>query len=134
MIARPWVTQLNKSLNNMVQAYTPKTKNFGGTISLCTRVGIAAGILALGYEAFWALVFRELNVDMDTNFRSTLQARDKKKAGKRAIQNSIEEKVRRRKTFMAKFNEAHKEQMNDAKTGKTYGAGVAIKVATKKAK
>ena len=35
---------------------------------------------------------------------------------------------------MAKFHEAHKEQMNDAKTGKMYGAGVAVKVATTKAK
>jgi len=134
MLAHRWSTQLNEAMNNSVQAYAPKTKNFSGTISLRTRVGIAAGILALGYEAFWTLVFRELKVEMDTDFRSTLQARDKKKAGKRASQKSIKGKVRRRQTFMSKFHEAHKEQMNDAKTGKTYGAGVAVKAAKKTAK
>ena len=134
MLAHRWSTQLNEAMNNLVQAYAPKTKNFSGTISLRTRVGIAAGILALGYEAFWTLVFRELKVEMDTDFRSTLQARDKKKAGKRASQKSIKGKVRRRQTFMSKFHEAHKEQMNDAITRKTYGAGVAVKAAKKTAK
>ena len=40
----------------------------------------------------------------------------------------------RRKEYLAKFATAHEEQMNDAKTGKTYGSGIALKAAKKSAK
>ena len=73
-------------------------------------------------------------MEMDSNFRSTLQGRDKKKEGKRASQKSTGGKVRRRQTYNTKYAEAHQDQMNDAKSGKTYGAGVAVKAAKKTAK
>ena len=90
--------------------------------------------MALGYEGFWSQVFKELNVDMDDNFRSTLRARDTKKRKKSAKQRSKEGKIRRREKYMAAFTQSHKEQMHDAKTGKTYGSGVALKEAKKQAK
>ena len=40
----------------------------------------------------------------------------------------------RRKEYLAKFTTAHEEQTNDAKTGKTYGSGVALKAAKKSTK
>ena len=40
----------------------------------------------------------------------------------------------RQKEEIAKFAEGHKEHMDDHKTGKTYGAGVALAQATKTAK
>ena len=68
---------------------------------------------------------------MDTDFQSTIHGREKKKPEKRVMQKSIKGKVRRRKTFMAKFHEVHKEQMNDIQTGKTYSAGVTVKAVKK---
>ena len=59
MLNHPWNTQLNESMNNSVASYAPKTKNFNGTISLRTRVGIAAAVMALGYEHFWTRVLRQ---------------------------------------------------------------------------
>ena len=48
MLNHPWSTQLNEALNNSISSYAPKTKNFSRTISLITRVGIAAVVQALG--------------------------------------------------------------------------------------
>jgi len=48
MSMRKWSTQLNEAMDNSVAVYTPKIKHFSGTLSLKTRVGIAAGVLALG--------------------------------------------------------------------------------------
>ena len=53
ILMHKWFTQLNEAMNNSVAAYAPKIKNFSGTLSLKTRVGIAAGGLALGYYSFW---------------------------------------------------------------------------------
>ena len=41
--------------------------------------------------------------------------------------------MKRRKNEFAKFAIEHQEQMEDARTGKTYGAGVALATATKQA-
>ena len=40
----------------------------------------------------------------------------------------------RRKEYLSKFAQAHEEQMNDAETGNTYWAGVALEEAKKSAK
>ena len=61
-------------------------KNFGSPISLCIRVGNTAGILDLGYELSRAGGGHGY---IYTGLRSALQDRDKKKAGKRAIQKSV---------------------------------------------
>ena len=68
---------------------------------------------------------------MDTKFASSLLLRNKKKEIKRKKQKSKEVKVVRRTTHLAKFEQAHKEQMSDAKIGKTYGLGVALSAAKK---
>ena len=134
MLMHNWSTQLNEAMNNSVAAFAPKIKNFSGTLSLKTRVGIAAGVLALGYLDFWTRIFDELGLAMDSVFKSSLQARDKKKSKKRTRQKSNKGKLTRRKGDLAKFAEGHKEQMDDQRTGKTYGAGVALAQATKTAK
>ena len=134
MLAHPWSTQRNEALNNSVASYAPKNKSFCRTTSLKTRVGIASAVMVLGYEGFWTRVFEELKVDMDDNFRTTLRRRDTKKRKKSAKQRSKEGKIRRREKYLAAFTQSHKEQMHDAKTGKTYGSGIALKEAKKQAK
>ena len=134
MLMHPWSTQLNEALNNSISSYAPKTKTFCRTMSLLTRVGIAAAVQGLGYSAFWNRVFQELCITMDHAFASSLTARDRKKNRKREYQRSKKGKLVRRKEYLSKFSQAHEEQMNDAKTGKTYGAGVALKEAKKSAK
>ena len=70
---------------------------------------------------------------MDSVFWSTLRARDIKKEKKRVTQRSKEGKMKRRAKEYASNKQSHIEQMNNVKTGKTYGVGVALKEATKQA-
>ena len=102
-------------------------------MSLRTRVGIAAAVQALGYQECWKRIFDELFLTKDDVFTASLKARDRKKKQKGTKQKSKKGKIARRKVFLTKFAESHKEQMDDAKTGKTYGSGVALKAAKKNA-
>ena len=102
MLAHPWSTQLNEVMNNSVQSVTPKTKNFYGTISLKIRIGIAARLLEIGHHVFWTRVFRKIDLDMNSAFASSLQARDKKKNKKRKIQKSKKSRLVWRKYYLAK--------------------------------
>ncbi len=86
MLMHNWSTQLNEAMNNSVAAFAPKIKNFSGTLSLKTQVGIAAGVLALGYLDFWTQIFDKLGLEMDSVFQSALTARDKNRSKKRTRQ------------------------------------------------
>ena len=46
-------------------------------------VGIAAGLLAIIYSEYWNRVFRELDLEIDSVFASSLLTCDKKKNKKR---------------------------------------------------
>ena len=49
-------------------------------------------------------------------------------------QKSTDGKLKRRKTEFGKYNDQHQEQMDDARTGKTYGASVALAIEKRKSK
>ena len=49
-------------------------------------------------------------------------------------QSSKKGKIKRREKYYKAIAQSHVEKMNDLKTGKAYGSGVALKEATKKAK
>ena len=133
MLMHPWSTQLNKAMNTLVSTYTPKTKTLCRTMSLKTRVGIAAAVQGLGYKEFWSRVFQKLGITMDDTFYSLLESRDRNKNSIRICQKS-KGKLVRRKEYLAKFATAHEEQMNNAKTGKNYGSDIDLKAAKKSAK
>ena len=65
---------------------------------------------------------------------SAFKARDQKKFMKRKQQRSNTGKLRRRKTDLEKCTDSHREQMDNAKLGKTYGEDVDLAQATKTAK
>ena len=102
-------------------------------MSLETRVGIVGVLMNLGYRKLWTLVFDELGLKIDDTFASSLEARNIKKGQKRKKQKSMKGKISKRKTGLAKYEVAHQEQMDNTRTGKTYGYGVALKIETKKA-
>ena len=74
MLQHPWSTQLNEAMNNSIASFAPKTKTFCCTMSLKTRVGIAAAIQGLGYQVFWNRVFQELGLTMDDAFDTSLES------------------------------------------------------------
>ena len=102
MLMHPWSTQLNEALNNSISSYAPKTKMFCRTMSLRTRIVIAAVVQGLGYLAFWTRVFQELGITMDHAFASSLTARDRKNNRKREYQKSKKDNLVRRKEYLHK--------------------------------
>ena len=66
MLNHPHHTQGNEAMNTSVMSYAPKSKTFCKTKSLETRVGIAAGVMILGYEKLWVRIFNALQLEMDT--------------------------------------------------------------------
>ena len=75
----------------------------------------------LGYLGFWSKIFDELGIEMNEEFSSFLTARDKKKTKKDFWQKSTEGKSKQRKDYCEQFEQLHKDQMKDAKSGKGYG-------------
>ena len=94
-------------MNNSVAVYTPKTRNFSGTMSLQTRVGVTAGVLSLDYLGFWTCAFHDLGLEMDDEFIATLVARDTKKEKERKIQETIKGKTKWRKVYNTKNGQTH---------------------------
>ena len=75
--------------------------------------------MATGYSKFWTRVFDEPDLQMDAIFASSLFARDKKKQKKQKKKQKIKEgKLVRRKDYLAKSEQSHKEQIHHMKTGK----------------
>ena len=56
-----------------------QNKNFSGSISFESRVGIASGFLLFGCHGFWIKVFKELDPEMDDVFIFSLLDRDIKR-------------------------------------------------------
>jgi len=116
-----------------VVLYVPKTKSLCGTLSLKTRVGIAAAIMSIGYSTFWTQVFVKIDLETDIIFVSSLIDHDKKKTKKKKKQRSKEEKLTRSKDYFAKVEQNHKEQIHDAKMGKTNSGSAALATTKKRA-
>ena len=71
---------------------------------------------------------------MNDVFKASLLAHNKKKSRKRKRQKSTGSKIKQRKIYLSKFAEQHKEQLEEPRTGKTYGTGVALAASKKIAK
>ena len=95
MLHHPYDTQKNEALNNSVASYAPKSRTYSLTNSLLCRVSIVAGIQIQGYEVFWSDVFSEFGVDLDSNLRRSLKARDQKRKGRTIKYETIEGKKAR---------------------------------------
>ena len=72
-------------------------------------------------------MFDELGLTMENVFDALLKESDRKKMEKGNKQKTKDGKIIRRKGFLKKFVESHREQMDDSKIGKMYGSGVTLK-------
>ena len=110
-------------MSNSVVSNVPKSKNN-------IRIRISGAVMALRYTVFWTRVFVELNLEMDSVFRSIIRARDKEKNAKRVSQRNRKGKVKQRGKYCSSMSQSCI-RMNNIKTGKTYGSEVALKEYTK---
>ena len=134
ILSRPWSTQNIEPMNNPVAAYAPKKQNSSGMMSIKTKVGVAAGVLSLDHLGFWTRIFQYLDLQMDDKFAATLVTRNKKKEKKNRRHKSKNGKIKRRKGYNKKLDQAHVEQMHDAKRAKRMARGLHCQQQRKKRK
>lgn len=58
--AHEFDSNINESLNNIVSKYAPKRKHFSKSLSLVTRVYIAAGVYLVGFHYLWSRIYENL--------------------------------------------------------------------------
>jgi len=87
-------------MNTSVASYAPKTKTFCKTKSLETRVSITGGIMIVGYEKLWRMIYDELGLEMDNDLIHSLRLRDSKKNRKAAVQKTKSGKRKRQEVLI----------------------------------
>jgi len=131
MLQHNFSTQKNESLNHSVATLAPKGKDYSQSSSLKTRVMLTAGAQIAGHFSLWNRIFSRFQITLDANLIRHLQKKDGNKGKRRLLQKSKEYKSSRSTNRYAKFAEAHRSQLQDAKTGAQYESGVAVKYAKK---
>ena len=56
MLWHQYDTNINEAMNRSVSSFAPKDRTFSRTMSLQTRVSIAAGVQIAGHYKFWKKV------------------------------------------------------------------------------
>ena len=131
MLQHEFSTQKNESLNHSVATLAPKGKDYSKSSSLKTRVMLTAGAQIKGHYLLWQQLFRKFLVPMDENLIRHLQVKDQFKWKRQLQQKTKEYKACRSSNRYSKFAEAHRSQLEDAKTGAQYESGIAVKNAKK---
>ena len=73
-------TNINENMNMVIATYAPKHLHLSGTISLKTRVSIAAGCQIQGHEKFWSDVISRFRIPMNEFLQKIDKFRNKKNA------------------------------------------------------
>jgi hypothetical protein len=88
-------TNLNENMNNMVASYAPKHCHYSSSLSLNTRIAIAAGTQIVGHYHFWRLLLDRFDIPMHPSMKEYLQDRDKRRIKKTERNRSSEVKLKR---------------------------------------
>jgi hypothetical protein len=126
-------TNINENMNHVVATYAPKHCHFSSSLSLATRVSLAAGTQVIGHLPYWSMLLHRQGIAMHPSVKSYLKERDSKRERQCKLQSTAESKLRR----TAKLRETIQQEIaadNKAKKeGKTYtsSSGIDVKAAEK---
>jgi hypothetical protein len=120
----PYDSQKNEAFNKSVAKYAPKDRTYSMTMSLTTRVGIAAGVSILGWKGYWERVFAAMGIKTGEHTRTMLERKDKRKAYKEEYVSRPDVKRARSESSSSKWRESFAGQIEDKKSGVTYKSGV----------
>ena len=115
-------TQMNEGMNNSIAYFAPKGMNFCGSLSLQTRVYIAAGVQLAGHHFFWKTVLRSLDIDIPHQFELALIKRDRNNARKFFRVHDHKNMATRNRRYHEKFRMELVKAQNDKKRGAVYAS------------
>ena len=109
-------------MNTCVAKYAPKNKTYCKSISLETRVKVAAGIYTVGYHFFWIEVMKELQMEISPHFESYLLQRDEKKVSKFNREHTKRQKTLRKKREHEKLRKELDKRFRDVAKNLLYSS------------
>ena len=128
-------SNINESLNNIVSKYAPKRKHFSKSLSLFTRVYIAAGIYLLGYHYLWCRIFVALSLSIPSKLKMCWMRKDIEKVKKYGVECTTKHKKKRKMREYCALAKEVKHRQKDIKTNYEYGPSVGMeRTLVKKAK
>ena len=71
------IKNVKEAMHRSVSSFAPKDRTFCRTMSLETRISIAAGVQICGHYTFWRLVLEKHGIIMGDSMKLILQKRDK---------------------------------------------------------
>ena len=123
-IAHGMDTNANESINNIISYFAPKNRVYCATRLLQTRIGIAIGIISLGFRPYFQRLFKELGIAMPSSVLHYLEVRDNHriKCLLKATKASTKKIRMQRKFELLKKDEEDAKQQRDKRDG-TYKSG-----------
>ena len=113
-------------MNRSVSAFAPKDRTFCRTMSLETRVGIAAAVQIVGHYQFWNMVLHKFGITMGKSLEKILKKRDVDNYFRREYRSRPEVKRKRKHGETTKISKGVRDREKQISLG-TYKSGVAIR-------
>jgi hypothetical protein len=115
---------MNEAMNRAVSARAPKDRTYGRSMSLSSRVHVAAGTVAVGMNDYYGSVMKEIGIEL-TPTQSTLFKRlDNMKAKKRKREKDPRTKRRRAQNGIKKIRAATIQSIKSSRKNMGYRTGV----------
>jgi hypothetical protein len=127
-VAHGWDTNANESMNNTISWLAPKNKSYSGTVSLRNRVCMAIGIQSLGYDQYFARLFRELGLDLDDTTKHRLAQNEKQRKYRKEQTKLANNKRKRKQATYVKIANYFEKLKKDRAAGKEYKTGVSMEL------
>jgi hypothetical protein len=127
-VAHGWDTNANESMNNTISWLAPKNNSYSGTVSLRNRVCMAIGIQSLGYDQYFARLFRELGLDLDDTTKHRLAQNEKQRKYRKEQTKLANNKRKRKQATYVKIANYFEKLKKDRAAGKEYKTGVAMEL------
>ena len=127
MLWHRYDTNVNEAMNRSVSSFAPKDRTFCRTMSLQTRVSIAAGVQILGHYRFWKEVLAAHGIQkMGDSMENLLRNRDRENKYRNEYRKKTDVKKKRKHGENTTINKGIIERKNKISNG-TYKSGVAIR-------
>ena len=125
MLWHEYDTNVNEAMNRSVSSFAPKDRIFCRTMSLETRISIAAGVQICGHYKFWSLVLEKHGIIIGDSMKLILLKRDKENKFRNEYRKKKEVKKKRKHGDNTKISKGIAERKNQIRSG-VYKSGIAI--------
>ena len=119
MLWHTYDTNLNKAMNRSVSSFAPKDRTFSRSMSLTTRVSIAARVQLVGHYKYWEMMLERQGIKMSSALETLLREKDKNSEHRREYRRRPDVKRRENKGDTEKISKGIEETKGKIKKVRT---------------